>query len=295
MPQNWLNKPDGGRGWASLFVEQGFEVYLVDEASRGRSTWQPTTGPALSAPYSAEYIARYFTAVRDYELWPQAVHHTQWNGTGAMGDPIFDRFYASQVQFTTNASYLQAATQAAGAALLDHIGQPAVLLGHSAGGPMPIVIADARPDLSAALVLLEPTGPPFENFIIANGSARPYGVAEIPLTYDPAVTDPSVDLVKQTVAAPDAEHVDCTLQADDPTPRKLVNLADKPILVVTSESSFHAPYDYCTVKYLRQAGCGSLEYVQLGEVGIHGNAHMMFMEMNSDEIQGILRDWISKL
>lgn len=270
-------------------------MYLVDETSRGRSTWQPTMGPTLSAPYSAEYIARYFTAVRDYDLWPQAVNHTQWNGTGVMGDAVFDRFYSSQVQFTSNATYQQATTQAAGAALLDHIGKPAVLLGHSAGGPMPIVITDARPDLSAGLILLEPTGPPFENTITSNSSARLYGVTEIPITYEPAVTNPSADLVKQTVAAIDSEHVECILQADDPAPRKLVNLADKPILVVTSESSYHAQYDHCTVEYLRQAGCDSLEYVQLGEAGIHGNAHMMFMEMNSDEIQGILRDWISKL
>lgn len=278
-----------------MFIEQGFEVYLVDQASRGRSTWQPTTGPTLSAPYSAEYIEQYFTAIQDYELWPQAVNHTQWNGTGTMGDAVFDRFYASQVQYTTNLTYQQATTQAAGAALLDLIGKPAVLLGHSAGGPMPLVISDARPDLSAGLILLEPSGPPFENAINANGSARPYGVTEIPITYDPAVTDPSVDLVKQTVAAKDANHVDCILQADDPAPRQLVNLVGKPILVITSESSYHAPYDYCTVEYLRQAGCDSLEYVQLGDVGIHGNAHMMFMEMNSDEIQGILRDWIAKL
>lgn len=267
----------------------------MDQTSRGRSTWQPTTGPTLSTPYSAEYISQYFTAIRDYDLWPQAVNHTQWNGTGVMGDAIFDRFYSSQVQFTKNSSYQQSTIQAAGAALLDYIGKPAVLLGHSAGGPMPIVITDARPELSAGLILLEPSGPPFENAINANGSARPYGVAEIPITYDPPVKDPSVDLVKQTVAAKDAEHAACVLQADDPPPRKLVNLADKPILVITSESSYHAPYDYCTVEYLRQAGCDSLEYVELGEVGIHGNAHMMFMEMNSDEIQGIVRDWIAKL
>lgn len=278
-----------------MFIEQGFEIYLIDQASRGRSTWQPTTGPTLSAPYSAEYIAKYFTAVQDYQLWPQAVNHTQWNGTGKMGDAVFDRFYSSQVQYTTNLTYQQATTQAAGAALLDHIGKPAVILGHSAGGPMPIVITDARPDLSAGLILLEPSGPPFQDAINSNGSARPYGVTEIPIAYDPPVEDPSVDLVTQTFAAQDAEHVNCTLQADNPTPRKLVNLVDKPILVLTSESSYHAPYDYCTVKYLRQAGCDRLEYVQLGEVGIHGNAHMMFMEKNSDEIQGLLRNWISKL
>lgn len=210
-----------------------------------------------------------------------------------MGDPVFDRFYSSQVQYTANLTYQQYTTQAAGAALLDQIGKPAFVLGHSSGGTLPLVIADARPELVAGLILLEPSGPPFANQVPQNktASARAWGIAEIPLTYEPAVTDPATELVRQTVAAPDAEHDECVLQADTPSPRNLVHLAGLPMLVVTSESSYHAPYDYCTVKYLRQAGCGSVEHVELGEAGIHGNGHMMFLEKNSDDVQEVLRNW----
>ncbi|KAI3394174.1 hypothetical protein diail_3129 [Diaporthe ilicicola] len=293
---NWLNKPDGGRGWASRFIEQGYELFLVDQPSRGRSTWQPATGPKLEPPFAAENLQQRFTASEKYNLWPQAALHTQWNGTGLMGDPVFDRFYASQVQYTANLTFQQHKTQAAGAALLDQIGKPVVLVGHSSGGQLPIVIADARPSLTAGLILLEPSGPPFENAgVQGNSSARAWGVADIALAYDPPVTDPAVDLVKQTIAAPDVDHYDCTLQADSPAPRRLVNLADKPILVVTSESSFHAPYDYCNVGYLRQAGCSSVAHVELGEAGVHGNGHMIFLEMNSDDIQEILQEWIAVL
>lgn len=212
-----------------------------------------------------------------------------------MGDPTFDRFYSSQVQYTSNLTYQQVNTQAAGAALLDLIAKPTIIVGHSSGGPMPMGIADARPDLVAGLILIEPAGPPFTNQVPLNGSARAWGVADIPLTYDPVVIDPSVDLVKQIVTAPDAEHDDCILQADHPQPRKLANLAETPILIVTSESSYHAPYDYCTANYLKQAGCSLVEHIELGTVGIHGNGHMMFMEMNSNEVQGLLRDWIVKV
>lgn len=251
----------------------------------------------MAAPYSAEYIQRSFTAIQKYNnTWPQSVNHTQWNGTGMMGDPIFDRFYSSQVQYTTNLTYQQSRTQAAGAALLDQIGKPVVVLGHSAGGPMPIVIADARPDLVAGLILLEPSGPPFTNQAPqAAGPARAWGVAEVPLTYDPVVTDPAVDLVRKNVTAPSADLTDCILQADSPAPRKLKNLVDKPMLMVTSEASYHAPYDYCTALYLQQAGCSLLEHVELGKAGIHGNGHMMFLEKNSDEVQSVLREWLSGL
>lgn len=250
----------------------------------------------MAAPYSAEYIQSAFTAVQKYDAWPQAVNHTQWNGTGIMGDPVFDRFYSSQVQFTTNQTYQQLYTQAAGAALLDHIGKPAILLGHSSGGPMPIVIADARPDLTAGLILLEPSGPPFTNQAPQTpGPARPWGIAEIPLAYDPAVTVPALDLVRQNVTAPEADLSDCVLQADDPAPRRLKNVADKPILMITAEASYHAAYDYCTASYLRQAGCSLLEHVELGKAGIHGNGHMMFLEKNSDVVQDVLREWLSSL
>jgi hypothetical protein len=37
--------------------------------------------------------------------------------------------------------------------------------------------------------------------------------------------------------------------------------------VVTGEASFHAPYDYCTVKYLGQAGV-DVEYADLSHDGL---------------------------
>ncbi|KAH7353188.1 hypothetical protein B0T11DRAFT_300365, partial [Plectosphaerella cucumerina] len=33
---NFLNKPDGGQGWASQFIRQGYELYIVDQTFRGR-------------------------------------------------------------------------------------------------------------------------------------------------------------------------------------------------------------------------------------------------------------------
>ncbi|EHK23519.1 uncharacterized protein TRIVIDRAFT_37774 [Trichoderma virens Gv29-8] len=292
---NFLNKPDGSRGWASQFLDQGYEIYIVDQTLRARSPWQPAYMAALPSTYSAEIIQQRFTAVQDYNLWPQAALHTQWPGNGTMGDPIFDTFYSSNVQFISNAVYQQTTVQNAGAALLDKIGKPVILVGHSQGGIMPIVIADARPKLTKALILLEPTGPPFREAIFSTAAARAWGLADIKLTYNPPVTIPAVDLVQQIYPAPDQNHTDCVLQASTPAPRQLSNLASKPILLVTSESSYHAPYDYCTVSYLKQAGCSKTTHLELAKAGIHGNGHMFFMEKNSDQIQKTIQKWIAKL
>jgi pimeloyl-ACP methyl ester carboxylesterase len=296
--QNFLNKPDGGRGWASLFLQQGYELYIIDQTFRGRSAWKPDAGAAEPSTFPAEYIQQYFTATQKYALWPQAVNHTRWPGNGTMGDPIFDAFYSSNIQFILNATYQQSTVQEAGAKLLDKIGKPVILMGHSQGGLLPIVIADARPNLTKALILLEPTGPPFHDDIIGNGSARAYGLTDITITYSPPVTNPATDLVKQVHPAASSDLSSCILQANgtgSPAPRQLVNLATKPILMVTTECSFHAVYDYCTAAYLSQAGCNKTEHLELGKVGIHGNGHMMFMETNSDEIQRLLKSWIEKL
>lgn len=215
-----------------------------------------------------------------------------------MGDPIFDAFYSSGVEYTNGDAEQQAAVQKAGAALLDRIGKPAIILGHSQGGAMPIVIADARPKLTKALIMLEPKGPPFREAVFSTNSARPWGIADVPLNYSPEVQDPKLDLAQQLYAATGTNLVDCVLQAEGPgkpAPRRLMNLADKPMLMVTAEASYHKPYDYCTTRFLKQAGCSKLKHIELGDIGIHGNGHMFFMEKNSQQIQKVVRDWMETL
>jgi len=61
---------------------------------------------------------------------------------------------------------------------------------------------------------------------------------------------------------------------------------------VTSESSYHAPYDHCTSKYLAQAGVANT-FWRLEEQGIHGNGHMMMIEKNSLEVAALLQKWLA--
>ena len=255
----------------------------------------PAYGADKPSTYSAEIIQQRFTAVQEYNLYPQAVNHTQWPGTGMMGDPIFDAFYSSNVQFINNATYQQVTVQDAGAALLDKIGKPVILVGHSQGGLMPIVIADARPELTKGLILLEPTGPPFREAVFSTRSSRVWGLTDIPITYEPAVTNPATELVQQTYPARGENFVECVLQAEEPAPRRLANLSSKPILLVTGEASYHMPYDYCTVRFLQQAGCSKAEHLELGEASIHGNGHMFFLEKNSNTIQKVLEKWVTDI
>lgn len=147
-----------------------------------------------------------------------------------------------------------------------------------------------RPDLIKGLVQLEPSGPPFIfRPPIGNGPAFAFGLTDLEIGYEPPAGK-NAELI-ETVVEPaiDADHTECIMQK---SPAKhLTNLAKIPELVVTGEASFHAPSDYCSVKYLKQAGV-DVEYADLGKEGIHGNGHMLFMEKNNLEIADRVYKWI---
>lgn len=288
---NWSNTPDGRPGWASYFLEQGYEIYIVDQPGRGRSMLSPNHGIVMKT-YSAEMMEQRFTATDFYQLWPQAILHTQWPGDnnltkGRQGDPIFDAFYASTVQFIASEVIVQTMVQKAGVALLDKIG-PAVLLTHSQSGSFGWLMADLRPDLVKGIISIEPKGPPFREAVFANRSARLWGVTDIPITYDP-IANSSTDLLTIEIPSADENRTSCILQQ---TPaRTLPHLMNIPILIETAEASYHTLYDHCTVEYLRQAGV-KVDFIRLEDLGIYGNGHMEMMEKNNLRIAEVLHQWI---
>ena len=111
------------------------------------------------------------------------------------------------------------------------------------------------------------------------------------MTYDPPLkSGEELAFVRQD--KPDApDLVRGWLQAEPA--RKLPNLARIPMLIVAAEASYHAAFDHCTAAYLEQAGV-PVTFLRLEDVGIRGNGHMMMLEKNSDEIAGVLMDWLKK-
>jgi pimeloyl-ACP methyl ester carboxylesterase len=295
---NFTGTPDGREGWAEFFLRQGYAVYVVDQPGRGRAAYEAETyGPMTRL--DAENIQRRFVAPERYNLWPQAHLHTQWPGKGAPGDAVFDQFYASQVPSIQNFTLQQLLNRDAILALLDKIG-PAILLTHSQSGAFGWPVADSRPGMVKAIVAVEPNGPPFfdvENipapdwFQDAAAQARPWGLTAAPLTYSPSAAKTS-DLAIERQEKADAPGLNRCWMQKAPA-RTLPNLQKLPILIVTAEASYHAPYDHCTVKYLEQAGVHPV-WIKLGDIGIHGNGHMMMLEKNNLEIAGVLARWLAQ-
>src|SRR5215472_2578043 len=240
---NWMGTPDGREGWAEFFVEQGYVVYMIDQPMRGRSAYHPADG--ATRMFTAENEQFQFTAIESDGTWPGRDKHTQWPGNsankGKQGDPIFDGFSATQVETVVSNEETQQRNRDAGAALLDKIG-PAILLTHSQSGPFGWLIADARPQLVKAIIAVEPSGPPFEATIIGTGKARIWGPTDIPITYDPPVTDPSEIAVERQAEADGPDLFRCWMQKG--TPRQLVNLKGIPVMIMAAEASYHQAYDH---------------------------------------------------
>ena len=291
---NFLSTPDGRRGWADDFVAHGYAVYVVDQSGRGRSGFFGDVYGKTRKP-SVGNVEQRFTAPKRKPLWPQANLHTQWPGSGTQGDPTFDAFYASQVETIGDEGMIEEINREAGAKLLDRIG-PAVLLTHSQAGVIGWSVADARPNLVKGILAIEPSGPPIRenvakgapDFFEDGAVARRWGVTRGKIAYDPpAETAGDLKLVRQE-QADGPQLVRCFLQAEPA--RQIPRLRGIPILILVSESSYHAPYDHCTAKFLEQAGVKN-SFVRLPELGIRGNGHMMMLEKNNLEIAAFIRGW----
>lgn len=288
---NWMTTPDGRQGWAEAFAQRGWKVVMIDQPARGRSAWQPGVDGKLTS-IDAPRIVQQFTAPEIAAKWPQAKLHTQWPGSGPNkgrpGDPVFDQFYASEVP---SVGYTEAETmmRTAGAALLDRLG-PSVLLTHSQAGLFGWLMADARPALVKGIVAVEPSGPPYKDKPDQPKPSKPFGITETPLAYDPPVTETSPLTFELQATADGLDLAACWTQKEPG--RRLANLQGIPVLIVTSEASYHAGYDHCTSRYLAQAGVAN-DFMRLENQGIHGNAHMMMLELNNLDIAAALDAWMT--
>src|SRR5258708_29496454 len=105
----------------------------------------------MRSPKSVEHD---FIAHERYNLFPQAKLHTQWPGSGTVGDPIFDQFMAETLPMIGDAKVREAVNRDATIALLDRIG-PSILMPHSQSAAPVWLPAAPPPPLVKALLMVE--------------------------------------------------------------------------------------------------------------------------------------------
>lgn len=261
---DYLATPDGRPGWAPLLAARGHDVYVVDRVGHGRSPYDPTTLGEHLPTMGAEVLAALFFPPADGPgSHPTSGLHTQWPGGRGLADGAVRQFLASQGPLIADSEAAQQLDQAGLVALLEQIG-PAVVIAHSAGAPAAFLAADRCPEQVLALVACEPLGPPFAG---APGLPLAWGVTNAPITYEPPVTAPT--------------------QITPGSARRLVNLAQTPILLVTAEASPLRWIADDMQDFLQDAGCW-VDHIRLWEHGIHGNSHGFMFELNNGEVLDLI-------
>lgn len=291
----WWSRPDGGEGWATLFVRKGYAVYVVDRPTFGRSPhFEFVDGPklmtsGLKAPGGSQV-----------KKTPGFV--SRFPGVNEPGDPAYEQQRRRRGQPTIelptgpNARAISARVdtmdRAAGAALLDRIG-PAIIATHSRAGSTGWQVGDVRPDLVKAIVAVEPNGPPFFNPPPVgkpeDEPARPFGLTYAPLAFDPPVEDVD-DFGELVQALPVSEGATGCWMPENGVPR-LKNLSRIPVLVLTAGASYHAAYDHCTAGFLAAGGV-EVEHINLDDKDIRGNTHGMMLESNNAQIADLVEAWL---
>ena len=163
----YMATPDGREGWATLFAQAGFEVYVFED---------PLTSPSGGFDMNAFNAAKRGDAPAadqpELTIWTNEEIWSRW-GFGSDYEvpypdtrfPIgsIDQFYAAMPQRHTypagSGQFGSTFKAAVLVELLEDIG-PSILMLHSAAGQTGLKASLLRPDLVPAFVLLEPAGIP---------------------------------------------------------------------------------------------------------------------------------------
>ena len=132
---DWISTPDGHRGWATLLLEQGYKVYVLDRPGQGRNPYHP-------------WVHGYF----DKEA-PTFESVAKTLRLGA-SDPAVAQVVASMGQPMANNPLTQNVWRSRGAKLLDEIG-PAILIAHGDGLGFAAVTAAERVDMVKGVVAVD--------------------------------------------------------------------------------------------------------------------------------------------
>ena len=134
---DWFSTPDGRRGWATLFLEQGYKVYVLDRPGQGRNPYQPFVHGAFAAQAPTfEAVSKSLNLPISDPRVAQAV--------ALMGQPM-----------PPSNAQTQAVWRTRGAMLLDDIG-PSILVSDGDGSIFAAVTAEERPALVKAMVRVDP-------------------------------------------------------------------------------------------------------------------------------------------
>ena len=259
--KTWESTPDGREGYQNIFLRRGFAVYVIDQPRRGDAG--RSTQPITMTPTPDEQT--WFNQFR-VGIWPN-----YFPGVQFPRDPEALNQYFRQMTPNTGPFDMEVISDAA-AALFSKIG-PGILVTHSQGGG-PGWLTAIKSRNVRAVVAYEPGS----NFMFPNGEVPP------PM--------PSLGDTLEAVGVPPSQFMELTkipiiiFYGD--------NIPQQP-MAVPSQDSWRTRLAMARLwaDAVNRRG-GDVTVVHLPEIGIRGNTHFAFSDLNNLEIADLLSKFLEK-
>jgi pimeloyl-ACP methyl ester carboxylesterase len=248
----WDTTPDGREGFRTLFLRRGFPVYLLDQARRGSAGKTTTAGEINTEPNEQWFFNQFRLG-----LWPDLYEGGQFSH-----DPsALEQFFRAMVPDT---GPLDSEVIVAGAsAAIDRIG-PLVLVTHSHAGGFGWTATIRNNENVRAVVSIEP------------GSGFVFPGDELPEAM------PSSNGTLEPVPVPAREfealtRVPIVVYYGDNIPTEPTDIAGR------DNWRTRVAMARLWVEAINRHD-GDATFVSLPEIGIHGNTHFAFSDLNNHEI-----------
>lgn len=255
--QTWETTPDGREGFNNIFLRKGYSIYLLDQPRRGRAGKGMETGNVLNTP--------------DEQFWLDTFRISS-KSQFAKGEEAMENFFR---QMTPNTgAYNEDVVAEAVSAVFDKIGE-GVLITHSQGGGPGWRAVIKNPKIKG-VVSYEPRS----GFVFPEGetpeplqSSSPFGALS-------AGTVSMEEFMKFT-------KIPIVIYYGD-------NIADKPS-EIWNEDHWRVSLEMAELwaEAVNRHG-GDVRVVHLPKIGVKGNTHFPFSDLNNLEIADLMEKWLEE-
>ena len=261
--RTWETTPDGREGFQNIFLRKGYSVYLADQPRRGRAGNSTVDGDGRAAPMDQLWYSNF--RIGNY---PDYFDGVQFPRDAASREQFFRQMTPNTGAFDENV------VSDALAAVFDKIGD-GVLVTHSQGGG-PGWLTAIKNSRVKGVAAFEPGG----GFIFPAGevpepmeTSSPFGALRgvpVPLEQFELLT-----------------RIPIVIYYGDNIPQERTEEWNKDNWRVRLAMA------RLWVEAVNRHG-GRAELVHLPEIGIYGNTHFPFADLNNQQIAGLLDAWLHK-
>lgn len=273
--KTYESTPDGREGYQAILTRRDWPVYIIDQPRRGRAG--RTQAEAVMPNTPTTMLESHAWDAFRFGLWlppkgPTVFPHVQMPMDGYTIDQFFRQQTPDTGEEPATPQYVQGMGQTVGE-LFKQTG-PAILITHSNSGKYGWATAMAQPSLVKAIVAYEPG-----NYIFPEGEKQ----ADIPR----------------------GELYVATMDAPTVSLEEFKKLTQIPILVVFGDNIATEPSNVFNSEVWRASSIRGRQFVEtvnrhggdaqivfLTDLGMQGNTHIPFADLNNVQVANQLEAWL---